>query len=139
MATFHFDLIAPDKILFSGDVDQVDVPGVDGDFGVLAEHAPMIVLLRPGVLTVKVGGEAQRVVIFGGFAEISPQGLTVLADQATSIEDLDPALLATRIAETEEKIEKIKQAGAGSLLDRELERLDHFKAIDAHLQTTAMH
>jgi F-type H+-transporting ATPase subunit epsilon len=139
MATFHFDLIAPDKILFSGEVDQVDVPGVDGDFGVLAEHAPMIVLLRPGLLTVMVGGEAQRVVIFGGFAEISPQGLTVLADYATSVEDLDPAMLATRIAETEEKIEKIKQAEAGPLLDRELERLDHFKAIDAHLQTTAMH
>jgi F-type H+-transporting ATPase subunit epsilon len=139
MATFHFDLIAPDKILFSGEVDQVDIPGIDGDFGVLAEHAPMIVLLRPGVLTVMVGGEAQRVVIFGGFAEISPQGLTVLADYATSVEDLDPAMLATRIAETEEKIEKIKQAEAGSLLDRELERLDHFKAIDAHLQTTAMH
>src|SRR5262245_8755613 len=113
MATFHFDLIAPDKILFSGDVDQVDVPGVDGDFGVLAEHAPMIVLLRPGVLTVKVGGEAQRVVIFGGFAEISPQGLTVLADQATSIKDRDPALLAKRIAATEQNIEKCKPAGAG--------------------------
>jgi F-type H+-transporting ATPase subunit epsilon len=139
MATFHFDLIAPDKILFSGEVDQVDVPGIDGDFGVLADHAPMIVLLRPGVLTVMVGGEAQRVVIFGGFAEISPQGLTVLADQATLLEEMDPALLAARIAETEEKIEKIKQAEAGPLLDRELERLDHFKAIDAHLQTTAMH
>jgi F-type H+-transporting ATPase subunit epsilon len=136
MATFHFDLIAPDKILFSGDVDQVDLPGIDGDFGVLAEHAPMIVLLRPGMLTVMVGGEAQRVVIFGGFAEISPQGLTVLADYATSIEDLDPAMLATHIAETEEKI---KKAEPGSLLDRELERLDHFKAVDVHLQSTAMH
>jgi F-type H+-transporting ATPase subunit epsilon len=136
MATLHFDLITPDKILFSGEVDQVDIPGIDGDFGVLAEHAPMIVLLRPGVLTVMAGGEAQRVVIFGGFAEISPQGLTVLADYATSIEDLDPAMLATRIAETEEKIKKTE---AGSLIDRELERLDHFKAIDAHLQSTAMH
>jgi F-type H+-transporting ATPase subunit epsilon len=139
MATFHFDLIAPDKLLFSGEVDQVDIPGIDGDFGVLAEHAPMVVLLRPGVLTVMAGGEAQRVVIFGGFAEISPQGLTVLADYATSVEDLDPALLAARIAETEEKIEKMKQAEAGSLLDRELERLDHFKAVDVHLQSTAMH
>jgi F-type H+-transporting ATPase subunit epsilon len=63
----------------------------------------------------------------------------VLADQATLLEEMDPALLAARIAETEEKIEKIKQAEAGPLLDRELERLDHFKAIDAHLQTTAMH
>jgi len=139
MATFHFDLVGPDKLLFSGEVDQVDVPGMDGDFGVLAEHAPMIALLRPGLLTVMVGGENQRIIIFGGFAEISPQGLTVLADYATSVEDLDPALLATRIAETEEKIEKINAAEAGSLLDRELERLDHFKAVDAHLQTTAMH
>ena len=136
MATFHFNLVAPDKLLFSGEVDQVDVPGMDGDFGVLAEHAPLVALLRPGVLTVKVGADAQRIVIFGGFAEVSPQGLTVLADYATSFEDLDLAMLAARIAETEEKIKHIE---VGSLLDRELERLDHFKAVDTHLQSTGMH
>jgi F-type H+-transporting ATPase subunit epsilon len=136
MATFHFNLVSPDKLLFSGDVDQVDVPGIDGDFGVLADHAPLVALLRPGLLTVMVGSDTQRIVIFGGFAEISPQGLTVLADYATSIEDLDPAMLAARIAETEEKIKRME---VGSVLDRELERLDHFKAVDTHLQTTAMH
>jgi len=136
MATFHFNLVAPDKLLFSGEVDQVDVPGMDGDFGVLAEHAPLVALLRPGVLTVKVGADAQRIVIFGGFAEVSPQGLTVLADYATSLEDLDLAMLAARIAETEEKIKHIE---VGSQLDRELERLDHFKAVDTHLQSTGMH
>jgi F-type H+-transporting ATPase subunit epsilon len=136
MATFHFSLVAPDKLLFSGEVDQVDVPGMDGDFGVLAEHAPLVALLRPGVLTVKVGADAQRIVIFGGFAEVSPQGLTVLADYATSLEDLDLAMLAARIAETEEKIKHIE---VGSQLDRELERLDHFKAVDTHLQSTGMH
>jgi len=136
MATFHFNLVAPDKLLFSGEVDQVDVPGMEGDFGVLADHAPLVALLRPGVLTVKVGADAQRIVIFGGFAEVSPQGLTVLADYATSLEDLDLAMLATRIAETEEKIKRIE---VGSLLDRELERLDHFKAVDTHLQSTGMH
>jgi F-type H+-transporting ATPase subunit epsilon len=136
MATFHFNLVAPDKLLFSGEVDQVDVPGMDGDFGVLADHAPLVALLRPGVLTVKVGADAQRIVIFGGFAEVSPQGLTVLADYATSLEDLDLAMLAARIAETEEKIKRIE---VGSLLDRELERLDHFKAVDTHLQSTGMH
>ena len=136
MATFHFNLVAPDKLLFSGEVDQVDVPGMDGDFGVLAEHAPLVALLRPGVLTVKVGADAQRIVIFGGFAEVSPQGLTVLADYATSLEDLDLAMLAARIAETEEKIKYIE---VGSQLDRELERLDHFKAVDTHLQSTGMH
>jgi F-type H+-transporting ATPase subunit epsilon len=136
MATFHFNLVAPDKLLFSGEVDQVDVPGVDGDFGVLVDHAPLVALLRPGVLTVKVGADAQRIVIFGGFAEVSPQGLTVLADYATSLEDLDLAMLAARIAETEEKIKYIE---VGSQLDRELERLDHFKAVDTHLQSTGMH
>jgi F-type H+-transporting ATPase subunit epsilon len=136
MATFHFNLVAPDKLLFSGEVDQVDVPGMDGDFGVLADHAPLVALLRPGVLTVRVGSDAQRLVIFGGFAEVSPQGLTVLADYATSLEDLDLAMVAARIAETEEKIKHIE---AGSLLDRELERLDHFKAVDTHLQSTGMH
>jgi F-type H+-transporting ATPase subunit epsilon len=136
MATFHFNLVAPDKLLFSGEVDQVDIPGMDGDFGVLAEHAPLVALLRPGVLTVKVGSDAQRIVIFGGFAEVSPQGLTVLADYATSLEDLDLAMLAAQIAETEEKIKRIE---VGSLLDRELERLDHFKAVDTHLQSTGMH
>ena len=136
MATFHFNLVAPDKLLFSGEVDQVDVPGMEGDFGVLADHAPLVALLRPGVLTVKVGADAQRIVIFGGFAEVSPQGLTVLADYATSLEDLDLAILAARIAETEEKIKRIE---VGSLLDRELERLDHFKAVDTHLQSTGMH
>ena len=136
MATFHFNLVAPDKLLFSGEVDQVDVPGMDGDFGVLAEHAPLVALLRPGVLAVKVGADAQRIVIFGGFAEVSPQGLTVLADYATSLEDLDLTMLAARIAETEEKIKHIE---VGSQLDRELERLDHFKAVDTHLQSTGMH
>ena len=136
MATFHFNLVAPDKLLFSGEVDQVDVPGTDGDFGVLADHAPLVALLRPGVLAVKVGADAQRIVIFGGFAEVSPQGLTVLADYATSLEDLDLTMLAARIAETEEKIKHIE---VGSQLDRELERLDHFKAVDTHLQSTGMH
>jgi F-type H+-transporting ATPase subunit epsilon len=136
MATFHFNLVAPDKLLFSGEVDQVDVPGMEGDFGVLADHAPLVALLRPGVLTVKVGADAQRIVIFGGFAEVSPQGLTVLADYATSLEDLDLAMLAARIAETEEKIKRIE---VGSLLDRELERLDHFKAVNTQLQSTGMH
>ena len=136
MATFHFNLVAPDRLLFSGDVDQVDLPGLDGDFGVLAEHAPLVALLRPGVIKVKTGGETSNIVVFGGFAEVSPQGLTVLADYATALEELDPAMLADRIAEAEEKVKSIEP---GSVLDRELERLDHFKTVNTHLQTTALH
>jgi F-type H+-transporting ATPase subunit epsilon len=137
MANFHFDLVAPDKLLFAGEVDQVDLPGIEGDFGVLAEHAPMVVLLRPGIISVIVGSDVQRIVIFGGFAEISPQGLTVLADNATAIQDLDPALLAQRIAEVEDKIKKAEPGS--SWLDREVERLDQLKTIGTQLETPTRH
>ena len=135
MATFHFELVSPDKISFSGDVDQVDVPGSEGDFGVLAGHAPLIALLRPGIMTVYAGGEQTRLVVLGGFAEVGPDGLTVLADVATALEDLDRGALQDRIAEMETRVKDME----GSVLDREIARLDHFKALDMHLQGTAMH
>ena len=91
MATFHFDLVSPEKLLFSGDVEQVDVPGAEGDFGVLANHAPLVATLRPGILTVHGAGGAQKIVVLGGFAEVSAQGLTVLADVAEAVEDIDRA------------------------------------------------
>jgi F-type H+-transporting ATPase subunit epsilon len=135
--TFHFDLVSPEKLLFSGEVDQVDVPGAEGDFGVLAGHAPIVSALRPGIMTVIVNGQAQRMVVLGGFAEMGPDGkLTVLADLADSVEDFDRAVLAERISAKEEKI---KGLDPGTALDRAIERLDHFKQVDRHLQGTAMH
>jgi F-type H+-transporting ATPase subunit epsilon len=135
--TFHFDLVSPEKLLFSGEVDQVDVPGAEGDFGVLAGHAPIVSALRPGIMTVMVNGQAQRMVVLGGFAEMGPDGkLTVLADLADSVEDFDRAVLAERISAKEEKI---KGLDPGVALDRAIERLDHFKQVDRHLQGTAMH
>ena len=136
MATFHFELVSPEKIAFSGEVDQVDVPGTEGDFGVFADHAPLISLIRPGIMTVYSGGEQIRIVVLGGLAEVGPDGLTVLADVATSIEDLDRAALQKQIAEIEQRTKDMEQ---GSELDREIAKLDHFKALDQHLQGTAMH
>jgi len=136
MATFHFELVSPEKIAFSGEVDQVDVPGTEGDFGVLAGHAPLIALLRPGIMTVYSGGEQTQIVVLGGLAEVGPDGLTVLADVATSIEDIDRAALQARIAEMERRSKEMEQ---GSELDREIEKLDHFKVLDQHIQGTAMH
>lgn len=136
MATFHFELVSPDRISFSGEVDQVDVPGAEGDFGVLAGHAPLIALLRPGIMTVMAGGEQTRLVILGGFAEVGPDGLTVLADVATSLEDLDRASLQTQIAQMEQDIKEMTQ---GSALDKAIARLDHFRVLDQHLDGTAMH
>jgi F-type H+-transporting ATPase subunit epsilon len=135
MATFHFDLVSPEKIAFSGEVDQVDVPGQEGDFGVLAGHAPFVATLRPGVLTVTVGGSQQKIIVLGGLAEISDKGLTVLADVATSLKDLDHTAFAAEISGMEAKLNE-KQ---GNELDRAIERLDHFKTIQQQLNTTALH
>jgi F-type H+-transporting ATPase subunit epsilon len=135
MATFHFDLVSPEKLAFSGEVDQVDVPGVEGDFGVLAGHAPVVAAIRPGILTVTAGGTRQKIIVLGGLAEMSETGLTVLADVATSIDELDRARFADTISEMEAKLAEKD----GSELDREIERLDHFKSIQNELSTTAMH
>ena len=136
MATFHFELVSPEKLAYSGEVDQVDVPGLEGDFGVLAEHAPLVATLRPGILTVIVGGAREKIVVLGGVAEVSDKGLTVLADVATSIEDLDREAFANQIEEMEERL---KNGEPGHELDREIERLDHFKSLQVHLEGTAMH
>jgi F-type H+-transporting ATPase subunit epsilon len=136
MATFHFELVSPQNTAFSGEVDQVDVPGSEGDFGVLAGHAPLIALIRPGVMKVTVAGETTEIVVLGGFAEVGPDGLTVLADVATSVEDLDRAVLQKQIVQMEQDIKEMSQ---GSGLDKAIARLDHFKSLDQHLQGTAMH
>ena len=137
MATFHFDLVSPEKLLFSGEVEQVDVPGAEGDFGVLAGHAPMVTTIRPGILTVKGTGGDQKIVVLGGFAEVSAEGaLTVLADTADAVESIDRGMIATRITELEQRIAKTEP---GSALDRLITRLDHYKQVDHHLTGTAMH
>ncbi|MGJ4892523.1 F0F1 ATP synthase subunit epsilon [Bradyrhizobium sp. HKCCYLR20261] len=135
MATFHFDLVSPEKIAFSGEVDQVDVPGEQGDFGVLAGHAPFVATLRPGILTVTTGGTQQKIIVLGGLAEISEKGLTILADVATSLKELDHTAFAAEISGMEAKLNE-KQ---GNELDRAIERLDHFKTIQQQLNSTALH
>src|SRR3954447_3641575 len=104
MATFQFDLVSPEKLAFSGEVDQVDVPGVEGDLGVLAGHAPVVAVIRPGILTVTSGGTHQKIIVLGGLAEVSEKGLTVLADVATSLDELDRVRFADKIAEMEAKL-----------------------------------
>jgi F-type H+-transporting ATPase subunit epsilon len=135
MATFHFDLVSPEKLAFSGDVDQVDIPGVEGDFGVLAGHAPVVAVIRPGILTVITGSTKQQIIVLGGIAEVSEKGLTVLADVATALPDVDRAAFASTISTMEAKLPE----KTGVELDRAIERLDHYKSIQNQLSTTAMH
>jgi F-type H+-transporting ATPase subunit epsilon len=130
MAEFHFDLVSPEKLVFSGEVEQVDVPGSEGDFGVLAHHAPLIAMLKPGILTIRSPGEAKRIVVVGGFAEVNEQGLTVLADMAVPVEEFDRAHLAGEIKDTEEDL---ADAADDAARDKAREKLDQLKALDAAL------
>ncbi len=82
MATFRFSLVAPERELYAGDVDQVDAPGAEGDLGVLAGHEPLMTTLRPGEVVVTVGGAKRVFTVDGGFADITPESFTLLADGA---------------------------------------------------------
>ena len=87
---FPFELVSPEKLVFSGEVEQVDIPGADGDFGVLAEHSPLISTIRPGVIQIHQGGRVvHRIFIAGGFAEVTPERCTVLADATMAVSDID--------------------------------------------------
>ncbi len=130
MATFHFDLVSPEKLLFSGEVNQVDVPGSEGDFGVLAGHAPLVTTLRPGILVIYGERDALRIVVAGGFAEVGPAGLTVLADMAVPVDEFDVAQLAGVIKDTEEDV---ADATDEWKRDRLADKLDRLRALQTAL------
>ncbi|HYZ43587.1 MAG TPA: F0F1 ATP synthase subunit epsilon [Xanthobacteraceae bacterium] len=130
MATFHFDLVSPEKLLFSGEVEQVDVPGSEGEFGVLAGHAPLVTTLRPGILVIHGEREALRVVVDAGFAEVGPAGLTVLANMAVPVDEFDVAQLAGLIKDTEEDVADEKD---GWTRDKLAQKLDRLRALQAAL------
>jgi F-type H+-transporting ATPase subunit epsilon len=130
MATFHLDLVSPEKLLFAGDVGQVDLPGSEGDLGVLAGHAPLVTALRPGIIVVFRDEGDLRVVVNGGFAEVGPAGLTVLADTAVPVAEFDPAVLAGEIRDTEERLAAATEGRPRDLLAN---RLDQLKALQAAL------
>ena len=82
MAKLHFSLVAPERELYAGEVDQVDAPGAEGDFGVLFGHEPFMTTLRPGAVTVRDGGQTRVFTIEGGFADVTPESFTILAENA---------------------------------------------------------
>jgi F-type H+-transporting ATPase subunit epsilon len=98
MSTFHFELVSPERVLFSGSVDSVVVPASEGDMTVLAGHAPAMSTLKPGVVTVAEGkGSPRRLFVRGGFVDINEAGLTILAEHAIPLEDLKPEMIANDI------------------------------------------
>jgi F-type H+-transporting ATPase subunit epsilon len=125
----HFDLVTPERLLLSEDVDMVTLPGTEGYMGVLAGHAPVITGLRPGVIEVK-GGETPDLKLFvrGGFAEIDAQKVVILAEEAIPMTDFDVAALDQRIQDAEEDLVAAK---TDAERNRVAEQLDHLRQLRA--------
>jgi F-type H+-transporting ATPase subunit epsilon len=101
-ATFKFELVTPERVLMSAEVTQVQVPGADGDFTVFAGHAPVISTLRPGVIEAKTTeGKATRIYVRGGFCEVAPDSLTILAERALDADALTGDVAAKELASAE--------------------------------------
>jgi F-type H+-transporting ATPase subunit epsilon len=109
MAAFHFEIVSPEKLVFSGDVEAVVVPGTEGEFTVLKDHAPLVSSMKPGVVVIdETPAKKLRLFVPGGFAEVGPSGLTILANQAIDFADLDAAKLDAGIASFEDEIGRAK-------------------------------
>ena len=127
---FKFDLVSPERLLVSGDVEQVLVPGAEGDMTVLAHHAPVLTTLRPGLLEIGLAeGKTQHYFIRGGFAEVNPAGLTVLAETAIDLDELKADQLSQAIKDAEEDVAD----ATGEMLDRAQTKLDHLRQVESVL------
>ena|SRR5690349_11797545 len=105
----EFELVSPERLLLSEQVDMVVVPGAEGDFGVLPRHAPLISTLRPGVIRVFEGREVKnRIFVAGGFAEVTPERCTVLAEEAVPLKDIDAAAVEQQLKDLGEDLADAK-------------------------------
>ncbi len=119
--TFKFELVSPERVLFSGDASEVIVPGTNGQFTVLPGHAPFVSSLRPGVLMIKVPSGSRRVYIRGGIAEVEPDGLTILAQHLIDLEaggvnaEIDAEIKAAEAVIASTKVEDERMAAADTV------------------------
>ena len=115
MATFKFELVSPERLILSVNADQVDLPGSEGDFGVLAGHAPFLTTLKTGIITVKAGGVSSRIYVRGGFADVNVAGLSVLAEKAVPEGEFDAAVATAELTIAESILAEAKTEEARHL------------------------
>lgn len=128
--TLHFDLVSPERLLRSGEVFMVVVPGTEGDFGVLPGHAPLVSTIRPGAIQVYPTGMndvPERIFIDGGFAEVGPDGLTILAESAVPVGELDVEATARDLAAAREAL----RGATGDALTAAEKRVARLEAMQA--------
>ena len=124
MASFQFELVSPERLLVSETVEAVVIPGSEGEMTVMANHAPVMTTIKPGVVTVKpVSGKEDRYVVFGGFADILPSGCTLLAESAMHVDDIDRADIARRIQSAKEDLADSKTEHARTKAEEFLNQL----------------
>ncbi|MGF7158446.1 F-type H+-transporting ATPase subunit epsilon [Rhodoligotrophos appendicifer] len=127
----HFELVSPERLLFSGEVAEVTVPGSEGEFTVLVRHAPLVATLKPGLLVIrKESGAPEKIFLRGGFAEINPRGLTVLAEEAIPLAELDRAAFEVQFKNAAEDVADAKD---DEKRRRAQEVLDHLRQLQAAL------
>ncbi|MES1203224.1 MAG: F0F1 ATP synthase subunit epsilon [Pseudomonadota bacterium] len=124
----HFSLVAPERELVNEEVDQVDVPGAEGEFGVLPHHAPVMTIVKPGALRVYNNGAIRKIFVNGGFADVTPAGLTVLAEDAVDLADVDVAKLEQDIQNAKEDVNGARDDAHLSPAQLRLRRLEAMKA-----------
>ena len=120
---FQFDLVSPERLLLSEKVEQVVVPGSEGYFTVLKGHAPFMSTLRPGVLDVTRGAGTERIFVRGGFADVSAEGLTILAERAMPLAEVDAAALSEEVRNAEEDVADAKDGAAKDAAELKLNQL----------------
>ncbi len=127
----HFELVSPARLLYSGDVASVQIPGTEGEMTIMAQHAPVLATLKPGVVVVaKDSGALEKIFVRGGFAEVNAGGLTVLAETAIPLADLDAAAIAGQIKNAEDDVADAKSDDTRAKAN---ETLDHLRSLQAAL------
>lgn len=133
----EFELVSPERLLVSEPVDMVVVPGSEGDFGALARHAPMITSVRPGVIDVYEDGKVrERIFVAGGFAEVNETRVTVLAEEAIKVADLDAEAVAKRLRLAEETLQEAETPLSKAQAERSLLVA---RALQAALRASTVH
>lgn len=129
---FLFELVSPERLMFAGDVLSVVVPGTEGEFTVLKDHAPLMSTLKPGIVTIaEAGSKTSRLFVRGGFADVNPAGLTILAETALPLEELDRARLDAEIKQASDDVAAAKGDEPRRLAQEKLDQLNELRAATA--------
>ena len=128
LGKLHFSLVSPERELYSGLVDQVVVPGIDGEFGVLSQHAALMTVIKPGAIRVLDGTSERKIYVGGGFADVTAQGLTILAEDAVDLSTLDKVAFDKDLQNAREDARDAKELDAKTSADKRLARLEAINA-----------